>query len=190
VGLETLNLRAGATQIYPDRDYAIPCLNKLEVEMAYKVFISHSTRDQGLVISLSNLLSKFGVEVFVAEWYLAPGERLDKKVFDQIAKSDCVVVLLTRDGIRSNWVQQEIGYSLQGNKPVIPMVEKGIDPNNLAALQGREYIEYDPYQYQEALIKLSAYVKSLKLKKQEQEKALLILGGLLAFLLLVSGGGK
>jgi len=49
--------------------------------MAYKVFISHSTRDQGLVISLVNLLSKFGVEVSVAEWYLTPGERLDKKVF-------------------------------------------------------------------------------------------------------------
>lgn len=156
--------------------------------MAYKVFISHSTRDQGLVISLANLLSKFGVEVFVAEWYLAPGERLDKKVFEQIERSDCVVALLTREGIRSNWVQQEIGYSLQRNKLTIPVIEKGVDPKDLAALQGREYIEYDPHQYQQALIKLSTYVKSLKLKREEQEKALLILGGLLAFLLLVSGG--
>jgi len=158
--------------------------------MAYKVFISHSARDQGLVISLANLLSKFGVEVSVAEWYLAPGERLDKKVFEQIERSDCVVVLLTRNGIRSNWVQQEIGYSLQHNKPVIPIVEKGIDPKDLAALQGREYIEYDPYQYQQALIKLSTYVRSLKLKKEERDKALLVLGGLLAFLLLLSGGEK
>ncbi|OGW14598.1 MAG: hypothetical protein A3G93_00950 [Nitrospinae bacterium RIFCSPLOWO2_12_FULL_45_22] len=158
--------------------------------MAYKVFISHSTRDQGLVISLANLLSKFGVEVSVAEWYLVPGEHLGKKVFEQIEKSDCVVALLTRNGIRSNWVQQEIGYSLQCNKSVIPIVEKGIDPKDLAALQGREYIEYDPYQYQQALIKLSTYIRSLKLKKEEREKALLVLGGLLAFLLLLSGGEK
>ena len=102
--------------------------------MAYRVFISHSTRDQGLVISLANLLSKFGVEVSVAEWYLAPGERLDKKVFKQIEGSDCVVVLLTQNEIRSNWVQQEIGYSLQRNKPVIPIVEKGIDSKHLTAL--------------------------------------------------------
>jgi len=34
-----------------------------------------------LVRSLAHLLSKYGVEVFVAEWYLAPGKRLDKKVF-------------------------------------------------------------------------------------------------------------
>ena len=30
--------------------------------MAYKVFISHSTRDQGLVVALANLLSEFGIE--------------------------------------------------------------------------------------------------------------------------------
>jgi len=158
--------------------------------MAYRVFISHSTQDQGLVISLANLLSKFGVEVFVAEWYFTPGERLDEKVFEQIKNSDCIVALLTRNGLRSNWVQQEIGYSLQQDKPVIPMVEKGIEPKDLAALQGREYIEYDRYQYQQALSKLSTYVKSLKLKKEDKEKVLLVLGGLLAFLLLVSGGGK
>jgi len=158
--------------------------------MAYKVFISHSTRDQGLVIYLANLLNKFGVETVVAEWYLTPGEPLDKKVFDRIDKSDCVVALLTRNGIRSNWVQQEIGFSLKQDKPVIPIVEKGIDLKDLAALQGKEYIEYNQYQYQEALIKLSTYVKSLKLKKEDKEKALIVLGGLLAFVLLISGGGK
>lgn len=156
--------------------------------MAYKVFISHSSRDQGLVISLANLLSKFGVEVFVAEWYLSPGERLDTKVFGQIEKSDCVVALLTREGIRSGWVHEEIGYSLQRNRPIIPIVEKGVDPKDLAALQGRDYIEYNPDQYQQALMKLSTYVGSLKLKREEQEKTLLVVGGLLAFLLLLSAG--
>jgi len=158
--------------------------------MAYRVFISHSAQDQGLVISLANLLSKFEVDVSVAEWYLTPGERLDEKVFEQIKKSDCIVALLTRNGMRSSWVQQEIGFSLQQGKPVIPMVEKGIEPKDLAALQGREYIEYDRYQYQQALSKLSTYVKSLKLKKEDKEKVLLVLGGLLAFLLLISGGRK
>ena len=156
--------------------------------MAYKVFISHSTTDRGLIIYLANLLNKFGVESVVAEWYLTPGEPLDKKVFDQIDKSNCVVALLTRNGIRSNWVQQEIGYSLKQDKPIIPIVEKGV--KDLAALEGKEYIEYDPYQYQEALIKLSTFVKSLKLKKEEKEKALLVLVALLVFVLLFSGKGK
>ncbi|HCJ67292.1 MAG TPA: hypothetical protein DHV62_08230 [Elusimicrobia bacterium] len=154
--------------------------------MAYKVFVSHSVRDQGLVIALSNLLSKFGVEVTVAEWYLVPGESIAKKVFGQIEKSDCVVGLFTQNGMRSNWVQQEIGYALKAKKPLIPLVEKGTNQKDLAALQSREYIEYDPDQPQQALIKISTYVKSLKLKKEEQERASLITGGILAFLLLLS----
>jgi len=158
--------------------------------MAYKVFISHSTQARGLVITLANLLTKFEVEVFVAEWYLSPDEPLDKKVFSQIEKADCVVVLLTRNGIRANWVQQEIEYAIKVRKPIIPLVEKGVDPKGLAALQGKEYIEYDPLQPQGALLKASTYVKSLKLKKEEQEKALLIAGGILAFLLLLSGEEK
>lgn len=158
--------------------------------MPYNVFISHSTQDQRLVIVLANTLSKFGINVSVAEWYLSPNQRLDKKVFKKIDDSDCVVVLLTQHGIRSNWVQQEIGYTLKSSKLLIPLVEKGITNEDLAALQGREYIEYDPHQPQQALIKTSTYVKSLKLKKEEQSKTLLVTGGIVAFLLLLSGGKK
>ena len=158
--------------------------------MGYKVFISHSTRDQGLVVSLAKLLSEFGIEIFVAEWYLTPGKRLDEKVVKQIRSSHCVVVLLTKNGVRSNWVQQEIGVALNSEIPLIPLVEKGIDPKDLGALQGKGYIEYDPFESQKALVKTSTYVKSLKLKKEERDKALLVAGGILAFLLLLSGGEK
>lgn len=158
--------------------------------MAYRVFISHSTRDRGIVISLSNLLSRFGIEVFVAEWYLTPGESLDKKVFTQIEKADCLVILLTKNGMRSNWVQQEIGYALKARKLIIPLVEKGTNFQDLGALQGKEYIEYDPLQPEEAFLKASTYVKPLKLKKEEKEKTLLIAGSILALLLLLSGGEK
>lgn len=109
--------------------------------MAYKVFISHSTRDLGLVTFLAKKLSEFGVEVFVAEWSLSPGATLDKKVSAQIERADCVVAILTQNGMRSNWVQQEIGYALKANKPIIPLVEKGISPKHLGFLQGKEYIK-------------------------------------------------
>lgn len=117
------------------------------------------------------------------------GERLDKKITNQIKSSDCVVVLLTQNGIRSNWVQQEIGIALN-NKPIIPIVEKGIDQRELAILQGIEYIEYDSLQYQQALTKLSTYIKKLKLKKEEQEKILLVLGCIIGFLFLLLYGGR
>lgn len=55
--------------------------------MAYKVFLSHSTRDRGLVIALANLFSKLGVEVSVAEWNFAHG-RLNEVVFKKIEETD------------------------------------------------------------------------------------------------------
>jgi nucleoside 2-deoxyribosyltransferase len=155
--------------------------------MAYKVFISHSTRDWGLVIALANLFSKLGIEPSVAEWYLTPGERLDEKVFTEIDQSDCTIVLLTKNGMRSNWVHQEIGYALKSNKPVIPLVEKGISSTDLSPLEGKEYIEYDPSQPEEAMMRLSTYTQLLKLKKEEREKTLLVAGAFIALLLLLSG---
>lgn len=157
--------------------------------MAYKVFISHSTRDRGIVVSLANLLSKFGVEVQVADWYLMPMQNIQPKVFEQINQADCVVALLTRNGIRANWVQQELGYALT-KKPVLPLIEKGVDASSLAYLRGGAYIEYDPHHPENALLKTSDYVKSLKLNKEERQKALLVAGGILAFLLLLSGEEK
>lgn len=145
------------------------------------------------MIALARLLAKFGINVSVAEWYLAPGVRVDKKVFAQIEKSDSVVVLLTRDGLRSNWVQQEVGYALRAKKTIIPLVEKGTDSRNLASLQGKEYIEYDPLQPEQSLVRVSDYVKSLRTRKEtkeEQEKTLLLAGGILAFLLLLFGAEK
>lgn len=142
------------------------------------------------MIALAHLLSEFGVEVSVAEWYLIPGQPIDRKVFRQIDDSDCIVVLLTRDGVRSTWVQHEIGYALVKPKLLLPLVEKGTDPTDLGALAGKDYIEYDPHRYDAALITASTYVKSLKLKKEEQAKALLVAGGILAFLLLLSGERK
>jgi hypothetical protein len=158
--------------------------------MSYKVFISHSSRDQGLVISLANLLTRFGIEVYVAEWYLSPGEKLDSKVFREIDNSNCMVVLLTQNGTRSNWVQQEIGYALSKGKHIIPLVEDGTTGEALGALRGREYIKYDPYQPQQALVTLSDYIKRLKLDKEEQDKTLLVTAGILAFILLLSGSKK
>lgn len=155
--------------------------------MPYKVFISHSTRDRGLVIALARLFSKLGVEVFVADWNLTPGERIDKRVFREIEDADCVVVLLTKNGMRSNWVQQEIGFALQKRRPLIPLVEKGTDRRELAFLQLNNYIEYDPLQPEQAMMRISTFMKSSKIKKEEREKTMLIAGAFIALLLMLSG---
>lgn len=158
--------------------------------MAYSVFVSHSTRDQGLVMALANTLSKYGVGVRVAEWYIAAGQALSDRVRAQIKEADSIIVFLTANGTRSKWVHQEVGIALGANRLVIPLVEKGTPAEELAALQGREYIEYDSARPQDALDRAAGYVGSLKAKKEEKERALLAVGGIIAFLLLLSGDSK
>jgi len=131
-----------------------------------------------------------GINVYVAEWYLVPGVPISKKIFEQIDNSNCVVVILTRNGIRSQWVHQEIGYAKRVNRPIIPLVEKGISKEQLASLQGIEYIEYSPYKPMDAIIKLSTFIKSQKLRKEQQEETLLVGGALLSLLLLIMLSGE
>jgi hypothetical protein len=156
--------------------------------MAYRVFISHSVRDQRLVIMLSRLLAEFGVEPVVAEWYLSPGEPLADKIVRHIDGADCVVALLTSEGIRSNWVHQEVGIALKNpRKPVIPLVEKGTSAGDLAALHGKEYIEYDPRHPFDALQRAATHVRRLHLAEEERRQGLLLAGAIVAFLLLLAG---
>ncbi|MBI5236729.1 MAG: toll/interleukin-1 receptor domain-containing protein [Deltaproteobacteria bacterium] len=155
----------------------------------YKVFISHSTRDKGLVAALAHLFKELELTPVVARWYLTPNAPLDKKVFGLIDGSDCIVVLLTKNGMRSNWVRQEIGYSIKQNKNIIPIVERGTLKRDLDALKGREHILYDAQRPDAALQTASTYIKHLHLKKKEQEKAIVVIGGIAAFLYLLSQMG-
>jgi nucleoside 2-deoxyribosyltransferase len=43
---------------------------------------------------------------------------------DEISESDCLVAIFTRKGMSSPSVNQEIGYALGREKPVIVLVEK------------------------------------------------------------------
>jgi nucleoside 2-deoxyribosyltransferase len=130
-------------------------------------------------------LAKYGINVIVAEWFLEPGTQIEKSVLQQIDNSDCVIALMTPSGARSNWIPLEIGYALKAGKVIIPLVEKGVEAEQLKALRHLTIIEYDPLKPHEAISKASTYVTSMKLKKQEQEELLLIVGGILAFLLLL-----
>jgi hypothetical protein len=85
-----------------------------------------------------------GLKVFVGEWYFDRDSKIDKRIMSQIKKSDCIIILLTKDGLRSNWVQLEVEHAIREKKPLIPLVEKGIEKEKLVSLQGRRYIEYDP----------------------------------------------
>lgn len=95
-----------------------------------KVFISHSTKDFQLVMTLGKYLNAYGVEVYIAERDYQPGKSLSQKIMQNIDTSDYFLVVYTINGKDSEFVSQEIGYwfGQHKNNNLIPFVEKGINP--------------------------------------------------------------
>lgn len=117
-----------------------------------------------------------------AELHPEPGERLSDKIMGAIDSSDCVLALLTKDGIRSQWVNQEIGYAKKAGKLILPLVEEGTEVKGFLA-----EFEYIPFNREEPFSAINRIAKYLRDKKAEKEKGDLIFigAGLLGLLFLV-----
>jgi hypothetical protein len=90
--------------------------------MAFKVFISYSTRDSTRTEQVKQLLAATGAQVFVAEYSVVPGTELARAIINAIKSCDLFVLLWSHHAKKSEWVPQEIGIAKGCNKPVIPVV--------------------------------------------------------------------
>lgn len=160
--------------------------------MRYTVFLSHSSKDQNLVTNVRNKLEKAGVKVYVAEEDFQPGKNLSEKILTNIKSANCMVVLLTNIGMRSQFVNQEIGVAEASNIPIIPMVDARIRGNVKGILAEREQIVFDKSKPEQAIQRVSSYISKLNLKIQkegeEQEdalKSLVAIGFIVLFAILM-----
>jgi hypothetical protein len=90
--------------------------------MAFKIFVSYSTRDLPTVNALSEHLGLVGVEVYVAEYSTAPGQSLPDEIKRAIAACDLFLLIWSSNARTSEWVPQEIGVATGLKKPVMPVV--------------------------------------------------------------------
>src|SRR2546422_972197 len=111
--------------------------------MGLSVFFSHNVQDKGLVDSLNAEAEQGDINIYTSDGDVQAGEYVDKKIRERISASDALVVLLTARGVASPYVQQEIGVALALGKPVVPLVERGVEIHRLAMLQGREVIFFE-----------------------------------------------
>ncbi len=152
--------------------------------MGFQIFLSHNVRDGDSVGRIRQELAAVGVESYVFEHDLQPGQSIAEKLQSAIRASDVVVVLLTENSVPSPYVQQEVGYALAQRKLVIPLVEQGTSSNTLAMLAGVEYISFDSASPQEGIQKLTDYLGRLSDEKRRDE--LLMVGLLVGVLILIA----
>lgn len=106
--------------------------------MKYKIFLSFSHKDLAVATEVERSLGSNKLwQVFRAQYSPDLGTAIPKRIISKIKNSDLMLLIWSRNSIRSIWVLQEIGMAL-GSKPrVLPLiVTKGLElPDTLKGLK-------------------------------------------------------
>jgi len=97
----------------------------------FDVFISHTSEDDSFVSILRDALEKNDLTVWDDSHNLVAGDILTSEIYAGIKSSDCIIVIFSDKTINSEWVINEINYSKNLNKRIIPLLTCGIKPNAL-----------------------------------------------------------
>ncbi|WP_247728593.1 toll/interleukin-1 receptor domain-containing protein [Halovivax limisalsi] len=87
-----------------------------------QVFVSHDPTDLELVQELFSTVKNFPFGVHLALEEIESGRSRDR-LEGRLANSDIVVAVLTDDAVRSQWINQEVGYAIAKGIPVLPMYD-------------------------------------------------------------------
>jgi hypothetical protein len=92
-----------------------------------------------------------------------------------IKNCDVAIILLTKNGFSSKFVNQEIGYIQSIEKPYVQIVQIGLEKKIAGFNFGRDYISFDPLDSELALKKMTAtlldhWKKQQTLARQRMEK--------------------
>lgn len=77
-----------------------------------KVFISHSYQDKKFVELLEHQLSKHRIKTFNNYNEIVEGDNVAEKITSLIEKTDYVIVVFSKNGVKSKWVNFELSATL------------------------------------------------------------------------------
>lgn len=119
--------------------------------------------DREHVALVRQQIQALGVHVYLAEHDPKPGTPISSKVQEALKRCHAVVVLITTNSVDSAYVQQEIGLARAYEKPIVPIVDKRVDPSRLGMLNEVEHLALDLQAPAEALAGVSATLQPMVL---------------------------
>jgi hypothetical protein len=127
--------------------------------MITKLYISHAEEDEPLAQELARTLRAVNLESFSALYKKAQALTLSERIRFGIRQSDCVVAILTLDGVVSPRVNQEIGLAVGLDHLIIPLVETGAELPVL--IRHLRPISFTQETYEDALGRLIENIRQL-----------------------------
>ncbi|MCL4254434.1 MAG: TIR domain-containing protein, partial [Anaerolineae bacterium] len=87
-----------------------------------RVFVSYSRRNKVFAERIARDLGDAGMEVWIDFRQIHGGEQWQEEIFRGIERSQIVVVCLSPDSVKSDWVQREVLTARQQEKFIIPVM--------------------------------------------------------------------
>ncbi len=147
--------------------------------MGYTVFLSHFSEDKEWVEQIAQKLLSENIKPYLFERDPQPGESISEKIQNAISDSDAFVVLVTKEGQASKWLNAEIGYAKAVEIPIIPLVDSRIKNPELPFIGDTEYIRVDLKNFDN---ELPILIKDLSKRKFNKHLLLLAVAGGLLYL--------
>lgn len=92
-----------------------------------RVFLSHSSKDRGVVVRLAKILKRHKIEYWYSATHIVAAKQWHDEIGRALARCNWFLVVLTPDAVRSQWVKRELLFALnQGryNQKIIPLLRK------------------------------------------------------------------
>lgn len=103
-----------------------------------KVFISYTQQDKKHAELIAHRLREEGHEVWYDGWKLRAGDNLVEKINEGLKETDALIVIVSRNSLRSKWVMHEFSALAFGelsgktNRIIPVLVDKSTVPEYLA----------------------------------------------------------
>lgn len=91
------------------------------------VFVSHSSLDLQLATELASSLAALGVEPWLSEIGVRPGENYADAITRDIMSARAVVVILSEHAMRSEHVKREVSLPISYRRPIFPVTLPGVE---------------------------------------------------------------
>lgn len=126
-----------------------------------KVFLSHSSADKSIVISIALDLQEKGINTWLDAFDILPGESIMTKINDGIEECNLALLFLSKNSVKSNWVTKEWETMLwdeinSGKVKIIPIKLEECEIPKI--LQSKKYIDFSE-NYSKGLFQIIQTIK-------------------------------
>jgi CheY-like chemotaxis protein len=87
-----------------------------------QIFISYSHQDKEFVVGLEKNLLSAGFKVWIDEKSIKVGSVIPEKILEGISHCDFFCVILSKNSIKSSWVERECRMAIKAQKQPLPII--------------------------------------------------------------------